>query len=80
MFFLLKENIRFAMSQTLNLFKMEKQNNSKYWTWFFIWLVVLIVMFIFIRQYVWLALPGTVTYFAKAMNLLDPNRPEDLEW
>lgn len=56
------------------------QNTSKYWLWFFVWLAIIILMLIFVRPFFWLALPGTVSYFAKAMNLLDPNKPEDQEY
>ncbi|MFT4204998.1 MAG: hypothetical protein QM610_13930 [Chitinophagaceae bacterium] len=58
----------------------EQQSTGKYWGLFFLWLVIIILMLIFVRPFFWLALPGTVTYFAKAMNLLDPNTPEDQEW
>jgi len=57
-----------------------QQSTGKYWGFFFLWLVIIILMLIFIRPFFWLALPGTVTYFAKAMNLLDPNTPEDQGW
>lgn len=58
----------------------EQQSTGKYWGLFFLWLVIIILMLIFIRPFFWLALPGTVTYFAKAMNLLDPNTEEDKQW
>ncbi len=57
-----------------------QQSTGKYWIQFFIWLVVIILMLIYVRPFFWLALPGTVTSFAKAMNLLDPNTPEDQGW
>lgn len=57
-----------------------QESTGKYWALFFVWLVIIILMLVFIRQFFWLALPGTVTYFAKAMNLLDPNTPEDQNW
>lgn len=57
-----------------------QQSTGKYWLWFFIWLTIIILMLVFVRQFFWLALPGVVLYFAKAMNLLDPNTPEDKEW
>ncbi|WP_447642852.1 MULTISPECIES: hypothetical protein [Chitinophagaceae] len=58
----------------------EQQSTGKYWGLFFLWLVIITLMLIFIRPFFWLALPGTVTYFAKAMNLLDPNTAEDQDW
>ncbi|HEY0298269.1 MAG TPA: hypothetical protein VGB84_03540 [Arachidicoccus sp.] len=57
---------------------METTSKGKYWVWFFIWLVVIICLLIWMRQWFWLALPGTVTYFAKAMGLIDENKKEDL--
>lgn len=51
-----------------------RTSNSKYWLWFFIWLVILIVMLADVggsRKFFWLALPGVFTYFAKGMNLMD---------
>lgn len=49
-------------------------STSKYWLWFFIWLAILIIMLCdiggFTRKFFWLALPGTVTYFSKAMKLM----------
>lgn len=57
-----------------------QESTGKYWGWFFVWLTIIILMLIFVRQFFWLALPGTVTYFAKAMNLLDPNSPKDQQW
>ncbi len=47
-----------------------QQSRSKYWALFFFWLAVLITLLIVYRQFFWLALPGTVTYFAKALDLL----------
>ncbi len=57
-----------------------QESTGKHWGLFFLWLVIIILMLVFVRPFFWLALPGTVTYFAKAMNLLDPNRPEDQGW
>ncbi|MGI8952833.1 MAG: hypothetical protein ACR2FN_14765 [Chitinophagaceae bacterium] len=47
-----------------------RKSSAYYWLWCFIWLAILILMLIFVRQFFWLALPGTVTYFAKAMNIM----------
>ena len=54
---------------------MESQtSSSKYWLLCFIWLAILIIMLCdiggFTRKFFWLALPGTVTYFSKAMNIM----------
>jgi hypothetical protein len=46
-----------------------KKNTKKYWVLFFTWFVILIALFIVYREFFWLALPGTITYFAKAMDL-----------
>jgi hypothetical protein len=49
---------------------MEAQKNTKkYWALCFIWTVILITLFALHREFFWLALPGTLTYFAKAMDL-----------
>lgn len=51
-----------------------KTATSKNWLLFFIWLIILIIMLCdiggFTRKFFWLALPGTLTYFTKAMNLM----------
>lgn len=50
-----------------------RTSNSKYWLWCFIWLVILIIMLADVggsRKFFWLALPGTLTYFAKGMDIL----------
>jgi hypothetical protein len=46
------------------------KSNGKNWLWFFIWLGILITLLVVYRQFFWLALPGTVTYFAKSLYLL----------
>lgn len=49
---------------------MEAQKNTKkYWIYCFIWLAIMIGLIVFKREFFWLALPGTFTYFAKAMDL-----------
>ncbi len=54
-----------------NLKLMEaKVSTGKYWLWFFIWLGIMITLLVVYREFFWLALPGTVTYFAKAMDLI----------
>jgi hypothetical protein len=54
-----------------NLYFMEaQQSTAKYWVYFFFWLALMIALLIFYRQWFWLALPGTCTYFAKGMNIM----------
>ena len=49
---------------------MEAQNNTKkYWIYCFAWLAIMITLMFLYREFFWLALPGTVTYFAKAMDI-----------
>ncbi|WP_170148875.1 hypothetical protein [Deminuibacter soli] len=48
-----------------------KKSTAKYWLYFFIWVGVLVTLMIVYREFFWLALPGAVTNFAKAMDLLD---------
>jgi hypothetical protein len=51
---------------------MEAQRSTgKYWFLCFFWLAILITLIVVYREFFWLALPGTITYFCKAMNLLD---------
>lgn len=45
------------------------KNNKKYWAYCFAWLVMLVILLVVYREFFWLALPGTLTYFAKAMDL-----------
>jgi len=55
------------------IFFMEAQKSRrKYWFWFFVWFAIITTMLIVpdIRQYFWLALPGTCTYFALAMGIM----------
>ena len=50
--------------------RMEAQKNTKkYWVICFTWTLILVALLIFKREFFWLALPGTFTYFAKAMDL-----------
>jgi hypothetical protein len=53
---------------------------GKYWVLCIIWLVIMIVMLADVgetRKYFWLALPGVVTYFVMAMDLLDTSEKRD---
>ncbi len=47
-----------------------RKSTGKYWALCFLWLAILITLLIVYRQFFWLALPGTVTYFAKALDLI----------
>lgn len=57
----------------------QEKSTSKYWLYFFISLVVIIAMLIWVRAYFWVALPFVVTFFVKALNIIDDNQPEDQE-
>jgi len=46
------------------------QSRAKYWVLFFIWLAILVMLLFYYRQFFWLALPGTCTYLAKALDLI----------
>ena len=49
---------------------MEAQKNTKkYWLYCFGWLAIMVTLLVVYREFFWLALPGTVTYFAKAMDI-----------
>ena len=49
---------------------MEAQKNTKkYWLYFSVWFIIMIALIVVKREFFWLALPGTVTYFAKAMDI-----------
>jgi hypothetical protein len=51
--------------------KMEaKKSTAKYWALFFFWFAAMIVLLFVYREFFWLALPGTVTYFAKGMDIM----------
>lgn len=58
---------------------MEKKDTKKYWIGFALSMVLIIAMLMWVRAYFWLALPLVCTMFVKAMNLIDDNKPEDLE-
>lgn len=50
-----------------------QQSTGKYWVLFFLWLAILITLLFVYREFFWLALPGVVTYFSRAMKLIDFN-------
>ncbi|MBG9374969.1 hypothetical protein I5907_01880 [Panacibacter sp. DH6] len=49
-----------------------RKSTGKYWIYFFLWLVLMIVMLISddARPFFWLALPGVCTHFAMAMDIM----------
>lgn len=47
-----------------------KQSSGKYWALCFFWLAIMITLLVVYREFFWLALPGTVTYFAKAIDIM----------
>ena len=49
-----------------------RKSTKKYWVFFIIWFAILVFMLFTpaIRQFFWLALPGTATSFAKGMDLI----------
>lgn len=52
---------------------MEAQKSTgKYWGYFTIWFTIIVIMLCIpsFRQFFWLALPGTCTYFAKALDII----------
>lgn len=53
-----------------NSYMEAKQSSGKYWALCFFWLAIMITLLVVYREFFWLALPGTVTYFAKAMDIM----------
>lgn len=49
-----------------------QQSTKKYWIYFTIWTAIILFMLFTpsVRQFFWLALPGTCTHFVKAMRLI----------
>ncbi len=48
----------------------EQKSTGKYWLLFFVWLGILVTLMVVYREFFWLALPGTVTYFVKGLDLI----------
>ncbi len=46
-----------------------KKSTAKYWSLCFLWLVILVLLIVFYRQFFWIAIPGFATYFAKGLEL-----------
>lgn len=49
----------------------QQTSTNKYWLYFLMWVVILILLVIFYRGFLWMAFPGIVTNFALALNLMD---------
>ena len=47
-----------------------QKSRGTYWLLFFVWLGILSTLMVVYREFFWLALPGTVTYFCKGMDLI----------
>jgi len=48
----------------------ERKSSSTYWLRFVLWLGVLALLIFFYPQLLWMALPGIVTNFALALNIM----------
>lgn len=47
-----------------------RKSSAKYWVYFFLWLAIMITLMVVFRQFFWLALPGVVTYFSLALDII----------
>jgi len=59
-----------SLNNYINLTMEAQKNTKKYWALCFTWVVILVALLILHREFFWLALPGTFTYFVKAMDLI----------
>jgi hypothetical protein len=52
--------------------EVKKKSTAKYWLWCFIWTAIMIFMLATpsVRPFFWLALPGSVTYFALGLDIM----------
>jgi hypothetical protein len=52
--------------------EVKKRSTAKYWMWCFVWTGIMVAMLAIpgIRPFFWLALPGAVTYFALALDII----------
>jgi hypothetical protein len=48
----------------------QRKSSSKYWLYFFMWIGILGLFIAFYPQLLWMALPGVVTNFALALNIM----------
>ena len=51
----------------------ERKSSANYWLRFTAWVIVFILFIVFYPQFLWIALPGIVTNFALALDLMDVN-------
>ncbi len=57
----------------------ERKSTTKYWLYFFMWIVILCLFIVFYRGFIWMTFPGIVTNFVLALDLMDrkaTNSPE----
>jgi hypothetical protein len=48
----------------------ERKSSSRYWFLLLVWLGILALLVLFYPQLLWMALPGIVTNFALALDLM----------
>ncbi|MEP6466695.1 MAG: hypothetical protein ABJB05_10340 [Parafilimonas sp.] len=48
----------------------QRKSLTKYWLYFFMWIGIFILFIAFYPGFLWLALPGIVTNFALALNIM----------
>jgi hypothetical protein len=49
----------------------EQKSTTKYWLYFLMWVIILIVLIFVYPGFLWMAFPGIVTNFALALNIMD---------
>lgn len=63
-------NITFAKNKNMGAAIETRKSTGKHWFWFVVWLGALVTLMFVYREFFWLALPGTVTSFARGMDLI----------
>lgn len=48
-------------------------STGKYWILFLVSTLIMIAMLIWMNEWFWLALPFSLTYLVKALNVVDPD-------
>ncbi|MEP6683896.1 MAG: hypothetical protein ABJA35_11575 [Parafilimonas sp.] len=48
----------------------QRTSTTKYWLYFFMWVGIFILFIVFYPYFLWVALPGIVTNFALALNIM----------
>ena len=51
----------------------ETKETKKYWGLFVVSTIIMIAMLIWLNEWFWLALPFSLTYLVKALNVVDPD-------